>query len=148
MQKGDISNQITPRLLVVFEGLLGILDGPKARAKEATARKMHRWKHAVNQYELNDIVARHIWDVTWRKHYSVDVVTFLGVDFALALQDYLDEHQLPVGHIRSSTPDRLARELSYDPSVLAVYDPDPSHVFTYGGKGRILSPTEPNFFGA
>ena len=147
MQKGDISNEVVPRLLVVFEGLLGVLDNPKDRAAELLARKAHRWKAVLNAYTINPELAKHIWHMVWQKNYSLDVVTFLGDDFADLLQERLDKENLPIGRIRSTTPDRLSRELAYDPSVIAVYDPDPSHRFKYGSKTFIMSPSAPTFFG-
>ena len=147
MQKGDISNEVVPRLLIVFEGLLGVLDTPKDRAAELLARKAHRWKSVLAAYTINEMLARHVWDIVWRKNFSVDVVTFLGDDFADLLQERLDKENLPIGRIRSTTSDKLSRELAYDPSVIAVYDPDPSHRFTYGGKTRIMDPNAPSFYG-
>jgi hypothetical protein len=147
VEKGNISNEVVPRLLIVFEGLIGLLPTPAALAKEAAYRKTHRWKRAVNCYEINEVMAKHIWDLTWRKNFSIDVVTFMGSDFAAELRNRLDDERLPLGTVRSSTPGLLSRELAYDPSVFAVYDPDPTHVFTYGGKGRVLDPYAPDFYG-
>lgn len=147
MQKGDISNSIVPRMLIVFEGFLGQLNTPKDKAALAVAMRLHKWKSAVNCFELNGLVVQHIWDAVWRKNYTIDVVTFYGQGFGEALEIRLENEDLPVGSVHATTPGLLAREVVYRPNVLAVYDPDPSHVFTYGSKGRVVSADAPNLFG-
>lgn len=147
MQGGDISNEVSPRLLIVFEGLLGILPDSKARAAESVARKARRWKRAVKTYEINEPMARAIWDVTWRYHQSVDVVTYLGDEFADALRDRLDEESLPIGHVMATEHHLLARRLAYAPDIAAVYHANPEHRFTYGSKGYLISPQTPQLLG-
>lgn len=147
MWKGDISNQMSPRLVVVFEGLLGLLPNPRARAAESLARKAHQWKRAVRQYEMNELAAKKIWDVTWRKGHSVDVITWLGDDFAEALQVRLDDENLPINRVYAAEPHQLARSLAYAPDIAAIYDPDPRHSFTFGGKCRPLGPENAHLLG-
>jgi hypothetical protein len=127
--------------------LIGILPTVKAQAKYNLAMKTRRYRSAVNAYELNPAMIPHVWDITFRKNFNMDVVTFLGDDFAEELRERLDDEGLPLATVRSSKPDKLARSLAYDPSVYAVYDPDPSHIFLYGGKGRITDPNKPDFYG-
>lgn len=149
MKNGDISNEVVPRLALVFEGLVGVLSSPREQAVEALARKAKRWKRAVSAYSLNDPMVRRIWDTTWRLGFNIDVVTFLGEGFCSALRERLeDEDQLPISKVWASTPQRLSREIAYMPELAAIYDPDPSHRFTYGGKGRIIDPTHPELLGA
>ena len=148
MYKGDISNEVSPRLVVVFEGLLGVLPNARVRAAESVARKARRWKKAVSLWEINELAGRAIWDVTMRKHQTVDVATYLGEEFAEALAERLDDENLPISKVWATEPHLLARELAYRPDLAAIYDPNPAHQFTYGGKGRILGPESANLFGA
>lgn len=147
MLKGDIDNRVSPRLVVVFEGLLGLLPTPRARGAESLARKAHQWTRAVRQYEINELAAKKIWDVTWRKGHTIDVITWLGDDFAEALQSRLDDENLPVSRVYSTEPHHLARSITYQLDIAAIYDPDPSHAFTFGGKGRHLSPDQAHLLG-
>lgn len=140
MQGGDISNEVSPRLVVVFEGLLGVLPDRKERRVETVVRKFGRraqqQKRAVSAYEINEPLARVIWDTVWRYRYSVDVVTYLGAEFAEALTERLDVEGLPIGRVWADEPHKLARRIAHMPDVAAIYDNE-NHLM-YGGKGRIL----------
>jgi hypothetical protein len=147
VEKNDISNEVTARLLIVFEGLLGTPpEQPKMRRRIPLLGRKGLSPRDIEQWLLNEALARRIWDVTWRQGFSVDVVTFLGEEFVTAISDWIDIHDLPVGHVSASSPDRLARSLAYQPNVAAVYDPEPSRWATYGSKGRIMDPGSPRFF--
>lgn len=147
MQGGDISNYVSPRLVCVFEGLIGLLPDTKARAQEAVYRKAKRWARAARTYEVNEEMAKHIWDVYSRTDYSIDVVTYLGDDMAEAIAEVLDDERLPIGRVFATTPDQLARRIAHMPDLAAIYDPNPSHRFTYGSKGRLTNPATPNLMG-
>jgi hypothetical protein len=146
MQGGDISNEVSPRLVLVYEGLLGLLPTPRARAGESLARKARQWKRAVKAYEINEPLARVIWDTVWRYRYSVDVITYLGEDFAEAVEWRLDVEGLPVGRVWADNPQRLARRLALMPDVAAVYDNE--HHLIYGSKGRMLPAVPTTLIGA
>lgn len=148
MKGGDISNDVTPRLLVVFEGLLGTKDFPEE--DKPKRRGLFRKKtegENIDDWTFNDKVVRAVWDMVWRHKYSVDVVTFLGEEFALALTDRFDEEGIPIGKVTATQPHFLARKLAYMPDVAAVYDADQSRRFTYGSKGYLVDPERPDFFG-
>lgn len=148
MYKGDISNEQVARLVVVWEGLLALPpDEPKGVTRLFKGRAKKSAMREVNAYTLNELLARRIWDVVWRKHMSVDVVTFLGVDHEPFVRHWVEHHHLPVGHVWSTDPDILARELAYRPDIAAVFDPDEGRRFRYGSKGRLMSPTTIDFFG-
>lgn len=148
MQGGDISNEVVPRLVIVFENLLGLLPSKVDEAKLASYLRFRRWKRAANLFTLNEMLAARIWDVTWRLNFSVDVITYIGPEFAEALEHRIDREGLPVGHVWHEDPYVLARKLAYMPHVACVYDPDPRHQFTYGSKGRLVSASNPNLIGA
>jgi hypothetical protein len=150
VKDGDIDNTVTPRLLVVWEGLLAIPPDASEKNRFSTwisARKSGKTRTMIDSFDLNTTMAKHVWDVTWRRNYSVDVVTFLGVQYLPHIEAWIDRHDLPIGHVTNETPDTLARRLSYMPHVAAVYDPDPTRRYTYGGKGRLMNPEAPDFFG-
>lgn len=147
MQGGDISNEIAPRLVVVWENLLGLLPTKAHEAKVSGYMKFKRYKRAVDVYELNDMLARRMWDVTWRLKYSIDVVTYVNDQFADAIRARIDFEDLPVGNVWYENPQALARKLAYMPHVAAIYDPDPSHQFTFGSRTRIISPMNPDLLG-
>lgn len=138
MKDGDISSEVAPRILVVFEGIIGSLH-PKKEKQYLRAVRRSRWDEAISCWELNEHSLRVIWDLTYRRAQAVDVVTFVSQQFADVLAARLDEEDMPVHRVWFSTPPRLARMLAYMPDVTAVYDADESHVFTYGAKGHVLS---------
>lgn len=148
MKDGDISNEVVPRLLVVWEGLIAL--PPKEKGGMATwfrARQSGKRRATINSFDLNEVMAAHIWDITWRHRFSVDVVTFLGDEYVDHIERWCDDNDLPIGNVTATTPEKLARKLAYMPSVFAVYDPEPERRYTYGGKGRLMDPEAPNFFG-
>lgn len=144
MQKGELSNEVLPRIYVVFEGLVGVLPDARHKALEALHRRRGHWDKAVNQYTLSINTKQGLRDIYWRHHYRVDVLTFYGNDFADAVRDRLDSANLLFGDVVAYDPQELQYELTYDRSILAVLDPDPAHVLTYGSKGRVVSPSQLN----
>jgi hypothetical protein len=140
MERGDISNEVTPRLVVVFEGMLGTLPERRESAFEFAARTFGRraqqQKRAVSAYEINEPLAHVIWDTVWRHRYSIDVVTYLGEEFAEALTERLDVEGLPIGRVWADEPHKLARRIAHMPDVAAIYDNE-NHLM-YGSKGRTL----------
>lgn len=151
MQGGDISNEVVPRLVIAYEGMLGLLpEKPDRYVTELVARKFGRRarmaQRTVDAYEINDALARVIWDTTWRHRYTVDVVTYLGEDAVAPLEARLDVEGLPIGRVWATTPDRLARRLPYMPDVAAVFDNE-NHLI-YGSKGRMLPAVPTTLIGA
>ena len=144
---GDIDNRVEPRLLVVFEGLLGIHADIKARAKYSTAMKLHRYAAAIRTFTLNEQLQKVIWDVTWRHDYAVDVVTFLDERLAEPLTGHLGDQGLPVGKVWYSDKLLLARSLNFRPDVAGVFYADQSDRFTFGSKGYATDPNNPVLIG-
>ena len=138
MQGGDLSNEVTPRLLFVFEGTVGRLPSEAAELKEKLYLKTKRWSKAVAQWEVPDRAYALLWDLTWRWNYRFDIVTFRPAGFAKELAVLFDEVSLPVGHVIATTPKGLAQKLVYMPDVAHVYDADDSRLFTWGGRGRYM----------
>lgn len=139
MQHGDISNQSPARLLVVFEGLLGIWAGPAV-----PMRRLWRWRakdHVPNPLEflINPAALDAIRDATVNQGWHVDVLTWQGETFAEQLEEWLPGQMVhaPVVH---STPGDLARALAHRPDIRRIYDPDPNHLLTFGPRGVHLPP--------
>lgn len=144
MEGGDISNEVSPRLLFVFENLLGLLPTEKHVAQVKRHIRRKRYAQAVEVFEVNEQLAKRIWDMTWRLKYSIDVVTWIPNPFSRYVQQWIDAQDLPIAHVIHENPTTFTRKLSYMPHVAAIFDPDPSHQFTWGSKGRILPPyTDP-----
>lgn len=139
MRNGDLSSQVVPRLCLVLEGALGFL--PRARVgrfNELGSRG--QWDLAWAVWDLNDLMCRKVWDVTYRQSFQVEVVTYAcPAEGAQGLAERLDEEGLPVSRVLASTPARMARRLAYAPDIAAVYDANPEHALAYGSKGRHLS---------
>lgn len=135
MQDGDLSNDVAPRLLFIFEGTVGNLTTKTAEAKEKFYVRTRRWKKAVEQWEISDRAYALMWDVTWRYSFRFDIVTFRPPGFAKALAQIFDEVGLPVSHVIATTPVGLAQRLAFMPDVRHVYDADGDRLFTWGGRG-------------
>lgn len=138
MQRGDLSNRVSPSLVIVFEGAIGILKD-EDKDKYAKAVYRNRWKAAIDLYYLDELYLHKITDLIWRQGFNIEVCTWLGDDAAPMIGDRLDEENIPVSAVWASTPAKLSRQLAHLPRIMCVYDPDPSHVFTYGSKGVLLT---------
>lgn len=144
MRFGQLDNTPSPRIVIVFEGAIGRV--PEEREKDyAKAVARGRWFEAISCFDLSDIMLRKLLDISWRLNLNVNVVTWLGEEAAIAIEFLLERENIPVRGCFASTPLRLARDLPYNPDIVAVYDPDPAHVFTYGSKGILLE--DPNQIG-
>lgn len=143
MQGGDISADFHPCLLVVFEGLLGLPPEPKRRKLPWKLRKPTA-KDLVAEYEINLVLLNQIR----RTPYPVEVVTFLGPEFAEAVEARLEDLHALVRRVWSTTRTELARVHITLPDVAAIYDPDASRAFAaYGSLGRHLPPELANQLG-
>lgn len=149
MQGNDLGNQVTPRDALVWEGLLGLLPDVRIVGMEAKYRKKRKWREAVSCYQVNELLARKIWQVTWDTSLRVDLITHLGHDFAEALQERMEQESMPFQHVWHEDPNVLGRSLVLQPDIRTIYTGITDHQFTYGGKGRVLDPTTAHlYFGA
>lgn len=136
VQKGDISNEYEPTLLVVFEGLLGIPPQGK-HTKSWWQREKTDAASQISAYGINGLLLGQIR----RVKYAVEVVTFLGPHFVPPIEKRLEELHALVRNVWHTTPQELSRVHLQLPDVVAIYDPDPSRAFaTYGSLGRHLLP--------
>jgi hypothetical protein len=142
MKGNDLGNVVAPRDMLVFEGLLGIIPDPKVAKQEIKYREKKRWTEAVACYDINELLARKIWDMVWRYSLEIDLVTYHPRGFAKELEERMDRENLPLRRVYSEEPNMLARRLATMPDIRTIYDPVPDHQFLYGGRGRIISPEQ------
>lgn len=138
MEKGDLSNEVTPKVLLVFEGAVAFLPAERQKTYDKLIKRNH-WGLACGMWELNEMMLRKIWDVMFRQGRDIEIITYISQEFADAIAARLDEEDVPVRRVWYTTPAILSRKIALMPDVAAVYDPDPAHQFTYGGKGRVLT---------
>lgn len=138
MQRGDLSNRLPPRWLFVFEGVIGKLEPEQARAFRL-AMRMGRFKKAANCWDIHPHVQKVIWDLTWRRDYRFDIITFLGEDFADALEKRLTRESLPFSNLWPVTEDTLARRLATLVDVQYVIHADPARHLSYGNRGLLVT---------
>jgi hypothetical protein len=139
----DLSNQSAPRHVIIFENGMAFL----REDLEPDYRKFLRQKRyfqAAGCWVFREPVLSQIVRLSRTADINVEVCTWTGYgieydEFALGIADELDRLNVPVRSVWSSTPDVLARALSYLPDIAAVYDPDPGHVLRYGKRGVLLA---------
>lgn len=148
MKGGDLSNEIVPRIALVFEGLVGIMPGKTDPAKFANYCRFGRWKRAIGLYQVNTELAKHMWHVTWQLHYQLDIVTYLRPELLPSIEEWVDLKDLPVHRCWNADANALGRKIATMPYLTAIFDPDPAHCLTYGKRGRILDPAHPDILRA
>lgn len=144
MRKGELSSETLPRAYVVFENLIGLLPDAKTKAAEFAARKLKKWDQAAAYYQINIDTSQGMRDLYWRRNFRVDVITFIDPAFVSAIRDRLDSRNLLFGDVHYYDKEMLLADLTYDPAIIAVLDPDPSRILTWGRKGRYCSAQQLN----
>ena len=136
MENGDLANKPAPKLLLVFEGIVGECTDTKRSDKKL---RKGQAAAAIRYWELNPGAAARILYLFHRKDISFEVVTFLGMDFATEVRHFLDHHDIPVHRVWATTPEILGRSIGYMTDLVYVYDPDPERWLMYGSKGGHLT---------
>jgi hypothetical protein len=145
VQKGDLSNRPSPRLVVVFEGAIGWFALPEHEQEFTKLAAKGKMALAVRWYTLDEAYLRKILDLAWRKNFNINLVTWLGDEAAVSIEDLMDKENIPIRGVFASSPQRLARDLPYNPDIIKVYDPDPKNTLLYGSWGVYLK--SPNQIG-
>jgi hypothetical protein len=144
VRHGELSNVRLPRAYVVFEDLVGLLPDAKSKIAFNLAAKRKKWEQAAAYYQLNIKTSQGMRDLYFNRNFQVDVITFIDPAFVIPMRDKLDERNLLFGGVHYYDKVDLLGDLTYDPSILAVLDPDPSRVLTWGSKGRYCSSAQLN----
>jgi hypothetical protein len=140
LKGNDLSGVSAPRVIIVFEGVLGFITGEGEEAFRKYA-EVHNWLSAAKCWSLNDLALAKLTDLCVRLSVNVEVATYAGPqEFADALEFILCDLELvPVRRVIASTPQRTARRATFATDIISVYDPDPMRSLAYGGKGRHLT---------
>ncbi len=138
MQGNDLGNEVVPRILLVWEGLVAV-PPIKFSLKSRVFRGLGNETHLVDQYQPNDLVCRKIWDITWRHDIRIEVVTWLGESYVDSITEWIANEDLPIPKVSHYDPQLLSRKISFMPQIAAIYDPDPSHQFLFGSRGRVVT---------
>jgi hypothetical protein len=56
----------------------------------------------------------------------------------------MDSRNLLFGDVHYYDTETLMADLTYDPAIIAVLDPDPTRILTWGSKGRYCDSTQFN----
>ena len=137
MLNGDLSNRTAPRVLIVFEGLIGHLPAEKVPSYEKLMNEL-RWDEVIYLFDLNNQVLNKVLYLTWNADYNFHVVTWYPKEAAEAIQEKLEALSIPIRSVMSTTPEKLAKILVNNPDIVAVYDTVQQHVLTFGSKAQLV----------
>jgi hypothetical protein len=137
MRFGELSNKIAPRIYIVFEHGLGILERPEEWEKIVSGRKID-WVKAINCWTVNTKMAYKINWLVWNKDINISVVTWLPEDSSYGIDNLMTKYNVFAGLV-CSTPEDMAKELIVRPDIVCIYDPDPQHILTFGSKCELLN---------
>jgi hypothetical protein len=133
VERGDISNTSSQRMVVIFEGLVGNL--PSRRRREASVwRRMKQWKRYVGCWEWDHHNTTRVRDLTFHRSQNITLVSFMGEDCEDALQLAADRHHLGVRVECYDSAGEFARSLAYQPEVSHVVHTPAHWTYTFGSK--------------
>ena len=141
MEGNDISNQIAPKLVFVFDGLIGTI--PEEDRKLADKlRRRGKWEQLARVYEVDTKMGAHLWDIVWRSQFSFDIVSFESDDerWYEALERLLNRANVPHSRLEVyADPNDFAQHMAYAPNILRVYHPRSDWMFKFGDRGEIIT---------
>lgn len=137
MEGGDLSNRTAPRLLFVYEHLIAHPPDDKKRKgflrRPSVAEEVARWR-------IDGRMTAHLWKVQWESPYGIDILTFLGQEYAEAIEQQLDDHHVPYSNVYyADDPVTFARFIVGQPWVGGVYHALPDLVGLLGSTGSYVS---------
>lgn len=132
---GDISNEVSPRVLVVWEG---VLTGPRPGSTRGGLTAASRLRSLVAAYQ-HDLGAVSALARLWRRTaVRIDVATFLPAGAGDLISRRLEEDFLPHSLVREyADRQALVASLPLQHDLIAVYDTQ-EHALMYGGLGQTL----------
>lgn len=140
MKGNDIAGTVAPRILILFEGVVGFITS-EGEAAFQRCLDQEKWLEAARCWMLNDLTLAKLADLGRRLSVNVELVTYAGPqEFADALEVIIaDQENVPIRRVMASTPERTARRATFAQDIISVYDPEPVRSMAYGRKGRHLT---------
>ncbi len=133
MEKGDISNWASPRIIVVLEG---VLCRPVPPHKRIFARKATQVEADPGTWSWETIPVQKVVDYGGRLNVPVEVVTFMGQAIADAAADWMARYDIEVTSVEAVDFDWFCRSLRWRQGVRVV-DTDPERIQHYGQAGYL-----------
>lgn len=135
MEKGDISNEVPPRIIIIFNGLLGGI--PRSRhTRVELLRAARRWRAVAEAYDIDLWTRTKLHDLTWRLHARIDCVLFDHEKVAEHMEKRFNRLNLCVANVYAlDGPKDLVDRLPYMPEVLYVIHGNPEWTYSFGPRG-------------
>lgn len=133
MEKGDLSNEMPPRMLVVANDFL--IHIPK-RTVFNSGRGFGRWQRLAESIEIDDTVRLYLHDFTWRRHFRVDAVV-IGVpsELAVRLGERFARMNLAIANTYAALSEQdVVRRLAYMPDVQFILHGRDEWTYTFGSR--------------
>lgn len=141
MERGDISNQRAPKLVFVFDGLVGVIPAEDERVAKKLRRR-GKWEQLARVYEVDTKMGAHLWDIVWRSPFSFDIVSFESAEEAWyeALERLLERANVPFSRLEVyDDPNDFAQHMVYAPNILRVYHGRSDWWAKFGDKGQLIT---------
>ena len=138
MKGGDLSNEVAPSSIIIWEGLLALPTLGSDRARKL-AHRLHRYKTVISHYEANEWALKQVHDAAYRYGVRFDVVSYLPVEYEDIITEWCDRYSLAYKSVFCSTPGEVSK-MTTAPFLESVIDADLKRYLFYGGKGRCVDP--------
>lgn len=138
MQGGDISNERPRTTYMVFEDLLATI-APESRGAYKRAVKRKNWTVAASLWDINAPMVMAVWNMRGR----VAVITFLPQEESDALRIRFDTGRWPFADWERADYTEFLGECAWRPDIAEIIDGRPEHAWSYGSRGRHVSPLSP-----
>jgi hypothetical protein len=137
MEGGDLSNEMAPRIIVIFNELIGGI--PHSRnTRVELLRAARRWKAVAEAYDINLAIRAKLHDLTWRHGLRVDCVLLDHPKVAEAMEKRFNRMNLAIANVYAMDElKELVDRLPYMPEVVAVVFGNPEWLYAFGGRGRL-----------
>lgn len=141
MERGDISNDVAPKIFFVMEGLITTTPEEEARRVARMLRKSN-WRGLADMHAFDGMMVAHLWDLLWRTPYSFSLVTITSgaEDWLNALEHRLDRFNVPYsGLVGFDSVDKFAQHIVFMPNILRIYHGHEDWRFKFGHLGEFVS---------
>lgn len=132
MERGDISNEVSPRWLVTFEAITHELGVPKKK-------RLQSWHSLADKTKIDSTAVNSLWVFGMRTSVRLELVIFgAPQEYVRAIAARLDEGLTPFNLVfRSENRTELMGTLAFRPDVQGIVD---THTFSWrwGSRGTTL----------